>query len=176
MYIPDIIISIATFPGIIIHRISQLLFCRISRIAVSDVGHFKSSNPRGYIVHEQPKDIYQLILLTIGPFLFNTLLGAFIAVSSSIPILERGSDNPMDYLLLWLGISIAMHAFPNRKNIKNIWSIMKSETSSILTKVICFPFVLVIYIFSIGSYIWLDLVYGYCVVLFIPKLVLKILA
>ncbi|GKX31544.1 hypothetical protein SH1V18_40240 [Vallitalea longa] len=175
MFIPGIIISAVTFPGVIVHEFAHQLFCRISRVAIFDVRYFQFSNPSGYVIHEEPKEIYQHILISIGPFFLNTLLGAFIAMSSSIPVLDYNSGKPLDYLLLWLGISIAMHAFPSRQDANNIWYIIKSKKSNLATKIICFPLVVIIYIFSIGSIIWLDLLYGVSIVTLIPKLILKLL-
>lgn len=54
MIIPGFLISILTFPGVIVHEIAHQLFCRICGVAVLDVCYFKAGNPAGYVVHEIP--------------------------------------------------------------------------------------------------------------------------
>ncbi|QUH29968.1 metalloprotease family protein [Vallitalea guaymasensis] len=176
MLIPGQIISLATFPGVIVHEMAHQFFCRISRVAVFDVCYFRFANPCGYVVHEEPKKVYQHVLISIGPFIINTILGALIAMSAAIPVLRFNSGDFLDFFLIWLGISIAMHAFPSRGDANNIWELIKSNETNWLTKIICFPIVVLIYIGALGSVVWLDLLYGMAVALLIPNLLLKILA
>lgn len=180
MIIPGFIISIITFPGVIVHELAHQLFCRICRVAVFDVCYFRFGNPAGYVVHEQPKSAYQNILIGIGPFLLNTIIGALIALPSAVPILnfdiKFGANNFIDYFLIWIGISIAMHSFPSIGDAKSIWkSIMKKETP-LLLKIFTAPIVILIYIGAAGSVVWLDLFYGIAVATFIPNLIISMLA
>lgn len=174
--IPGQIIALVTFPGVIVHEIAHQLFCRISRVAVFDVCYFKFSDPCGYVVHEEPKKISQHVLISIGPFIINTILGALIAMSSAIPVLKFSSGDALDFLLIWLGVSIAMHAFPSKGDANNIWEIIKNEETNWLAKILCFPIVVFIHIAALGSVIWLDFAYGMAVALLIPNLILKIIA
>lgn len=68
-FIPGFLITILTFPGVIVHELAHQIFCRICRVAVFDVCYFKFGNPAGYVVHEHPKNAYSQILIGIGPFL-----------------------------------------------------------------------------------------------------------
>ncbi|MCT4543871.1 MAG: DUF3267 domain-containing protein [Vallitalea sp.] len=176
MIIPGQIISLATFPGVIVHEMAHQLFCRLSRVAVFDVCYFRFANPCGYVVHEEPKKVHQHILISVGPFIINTLLGALISLSAAIPVLKFSSGDALDYFLIWLGISIAMHAFPSRGDANNIWNLIKSNKTNWLTKILCFPIVIFIYLGALGSVVWLDLIYGSFIALLIPNLLLKILA
>ena len=116
MIIPGFLISIVTFPGVIVHEIAHQLFCRICGVAVLDVCYFRAGNPSGYVVHEVPKKPSTNILIGIGPFLVNSILGALIALPGAIPILilKGTADYGLfEIFLIWLGVSIAMHAFPS---------------------------------------------------------------
>lgn len=178
MIIPGFLISILTFPGIIVHEIAHQLFCRICGVAVLDVCYFKAGNPAGYVVHEIPKKPSTNILIGVGPFFVNSILGALIALPGAIPILIL--NGTVDYgffeiFLIWLGVSIAMHAFPSTGDAQSMWSAIKGPDSNLLTKIIGFPIVGLIYIGAFGSVVWLDLFYGIGVCGLIPNLILNIL-
>jgi len=111
--IPGILIAIATLPGVIVHEMTHQLFCRFSRVAVFDVCYFRAGNPAGYVVHEHPPNPYQTLVIGVAPFLLNSVLGAVIAFPAAIPVLKFEAGSPLDYVLIWLGVSIAMHAFPS---------------------------------------------------------------
>jgi hypothetical protein len=174
--IPGFLISIITFPGVIIHEFAHQLFCRLCNVAVLDVCYFRFGNPAGYVVHEQPRKASQNILIGVGPFFVNSIIGALIAVPAAIPVLKFNTGTPLDYFLIWVGVSIAMHSFPSTGDAKSIWSSVKDDNNSILLKIIAAPIVGIIYIFAFGSYFWLDLAYGVALVLLLPNLLIKMLA
>ena len=180
MLIPGFIISIITFPGVIVHEIAHQLFCRICRVAVLDVCYLRVGNPSGYVVHEHPKSSYQQILIGIGPFFLNTILGALIALPAAIPILnfgdKLGANNIIDYFLIWLGVSVAMHSFPSTGDAQSLWNTVKDKETSLITKIFATPIVLLIYVGAVGSVVWLDFIYGVAVAAFIPNLIIHILA
>lgn len=179
-FIPGFLISIITFPGVIVHELAHQLFCRICRVAVFDVCYFRFGNPAGYVVHEIPKSPYQNILIGIGPFFLNTILGALIALPAAVPVfnfgVKLGANSVADYLLIWVGVSIAMHSFPSTGDAKSLWnSVMKKETP-LLAKIFAAPIVILIYIGAAGSIVWLDFFYGAAAATFIPNLIIHILA
>lgn len=175
-FIPGFLISIATFPGVIVHEIAHQFFCRISRVAVFDVCYFRFGNPAGYVIHEIPRKPSQHILIGIGPFFVNTIIGALIALPAAIPVIKFDVGAPLDYLLIWLGVSIAMHSFPSTVDAQGIWEAVKSKETSIPTKVLAAPIVGIIYLCAAGSVFWLDLIYGIAVAMFIPNVLIRMLA
>lgn len=179
-YIPGVLISIVTFPGVIVHEIAHQLFCRLFGVAVFDVKYFKTGNPAGYVVHEKPKNAYQHIMIGIGPFFVNTILGALIMLPVAIPWFKLGAFSSgnvfVNQFLAWLGVSIAMHSFPSTGDAKSMLQEIKSKETPILAKVLGYPIVLLIYIGAIGSVVWLDLVYGIAVAAIIPNLIISLLA
>lgn len=174
--IPGIIISIITFPGVIVHEIAHQLFCRLFNLVVFDVCYFRFGNPAGYVVHESPKKPAHEIIIGIGPFIVNTIIGAIISLPAAIPVIKFGAGTPLEYVLIWLGVSIAMHSFPSTGDAESIWDAVKSKDTNLAIKIITAPIVLLIYAGAIGSIIWLDLVYGIAVSTLIPYLIVGALA
>lgn len=174
-FIPGILISFLTFPGVIVHEIAHQLFCRWFKVPVFEVCYFRLENPCGYVIHEIPSNKLQSIMISIGPFIINSLLGFVIALPAVIPVSMTNNANFLHYVLMYLGISIAMHAFPSRGDADAIWDAVKDDSTSIFTKIIAYPIVGFIYVGAIGSCIWLDLIYGIVVCVFLPEYLIKFL-
>ena len=114
MFIPGFLITLLTFPGVIVHELAHQLFCRYFKIPVFKVVYFQLGNPAGYVLHERASNKAQGILVSIGPFIVNTVVGALIALPAALPVFTFHTAGPLDYVLIYLGVSIAMHAFPAR--------------------------------------------------------------
>jgi hypothetical protein len=173
--IPGWIISILTFPGVIVHEFAHQLFCRLFDVRVIKVCYFRFGNPAGYVVHETPRNPMHSIWISIGPFLVNTIAGALIALPGSTQVLRHKSGAPPDFILIWLGVSIAMHSFPSTGDAKSIWRALWSRDASIIARVIGTPIVVLIYLGALGSFLWLDLIYGIAVVVIIPVAVIRLM-
>ena len=176
MFIPGFLISLVTFPGVIVHELAHQLFCRWCKVPVFKVVYFQLENPVGYVLHEIPESKWQSIMISIGPFIINTILGAIIAFPAVLPVFEFNNAGPLDYLLIYLGVSIAMHAFPSTGDANAIWEHISDKQTSIWIKIIGYPIVGLIYLGSLGSFFWLDLIYGIAVVYLLPNLVIHLLA
>lgn len=176
MLIPGIAISIVTFPGVVIHELAHQLFCRWFKVPVFKVVYFQAENPVGYVLHEIPSSKWQSIAISVGPFIINTLLGAIIAFPAALPVFKFDTGGPIDYLLIYLGVSIAMHAFPSTGDANAIWDHVKDKDTSIWVKIIAYPIVGLIYLGSLGSFFWLDLLYGVGVAIGIPTLIISLIA
>ncbi|RAJ85341.1 putative zincin peptidase [Chitinophaga dinghuensis] len=176
-FIPSILITILTFPGVVVHELAHQLFCRLFGVAVFEVKYFQVGNPAGYVIHEQPKNPVHQLLISIGPFFLNTILGILIAFPAILPIAQFGEPNMLDYLMIYLGVSIAIHAFPSTGDANSIWQIVvHGENTPLWLKILCFPIVVIIYIGAIGSVIWLDFAYGVGVAVFLPLWIIKLIA
>lgn len=174
MFIPGPLIALLTWPGVIVHEMAHQLFCRWAGVAIFDVCYFRFGNPAGYVIHEPARTGAQSILIGIGPFIVNSVVGALIAAPASIPVLQFQSGTVVDYVLIWLGVSIAMHAFPSTGDAKSIWQSVQRATP--LARIIATPIVGVIYLGAIGSFFWLDAAYGFIMALAIPSLLVSALA
>lgn len=176
MMIPGIAVSIATCPGVIVHELAHQLFCRLFKVPVFQVVYFQVGNPAGFVLHEAPSNKWQSILISVGPFFVNTLLGALIALPAALPVFTLNNANFLHYILIYLGVSIAMHAFPSTGDAAVIMNEIKKEDTKPLTKLIGYPVIGLIYLGSLGSMIWLDFVYGLAVAIGIPNLIIHWLA
>ena len=176
MFIPGILITIVTFPGVIVHELAHQLFCRLYKIPVYEVVYFQAKNPAGYVLHEAPGNKWQSLMISIGPFFVNTILGVLIALPAALPVFEFDNANLLHYLLVYLGVSIAMHAFPSTGDAASIWRIVKEEDTPLLAKFVAVPVVGLIYLGALGSFFWLDLMYGVGVVIGFPHLLINLFA
>jgi hypothetical protein len=170
--IPGVLIAVVTFPGVIVHEMAHQLFCRLCRVAVLDVCYFRVGNPAGYVIHEHPRSPYQHVLIGVGPFLLNTVVGAAIAFPAVTPVLTFSAGGPLDYFLVWLGISVAMHAFPSTGDAASLLQSLRSQ-SSVLFKLVATPIVGLIYAGALGSMFWLDAIYGVFVAGLLPTLLIS---
>jgi hypothetical protein len=174
-FVPGILITIVTFPGVIVHELAHQLFCRLFRVPVFKVVYFQAENPAGYVLHEVPPSNWQSIMISIGPFFLNTFLGGLIALPAALPFFEFGHPGPMDYALIYLGVSIAMHAFPSTGDAGVIWDRLRQKETPLLVKIIGYPIIGLIYIGTLGSFFWLDLAYGIGIAIGFPKLLVAIM-
>ena len=173
-FIPGWLISIATFPGVIVHEAAHMLFCRLRGVPVLDVCFFRVGNPAGYVVHGETKDFRSIFLICVGPFLLNSLLCVFFCFPALIPLRLFDRTDPLNYFMLWLGVSIGMHAFPSTQDAKILWRAAKKavQTSQPLA-IVSFPLVVVIYVANILRVVWFDYLYGIGIGLLLPEFLLK---
>ena len=92
-----------------------------------------------------------------------------------IPVIRFENADLLDYVLIWLGVSIAMHAFPSKGDAKTIWSMLKRRETPLLVKLIGAPIVGLIYLGALGSFFWLDAIYGVAVAALMPYLLVHMM-
>ena len=176
-FIPGFVISAVTFPGVIVHELAHQLFCRWTHTKVMAVCYFRFGNPAGYVVHEQATTAWQAILISMGPFLFNSLLAIFIG----LPVVPKlvnfpGSLSAIDLLLAWVAISIGMHAIPSTGDAKSMWQQVFRASGLSFAKIFVVPLAGLIYLLAVGSFFWLDLIYGVAIVVAVPMILVQVLA
>ncbi len=178
--IPGFVVTLVTFPGVVVHELAHALFCRLFGLDIYAVKYFQIAFGRGqaagYVIHRPSTKTWQNILVSVGPFFVNTILGAVIAAPAGIPVLKLGSGDFLDYFLIWLGVSIAMHAFPSTGDAASIWKAIHRPDTNKIEKVIGIPIIGAIYIGSIGSMFWLDALYGVAVAGLLPNVLVSLLA
>ncbi len=180
MLIPGFIISVLTFPGVVVHEFAHKLFCRITGTKVLQVCYFRLGSPAGFVIHEQAGTVWKHIIIGIGPFVVNTTMGFLIGLLGSRGALHMGNlDTSVSILteitgegLMWLAISIAMHSFPSVGDAQSIWSAVWQKGSPISARLVGTPLVAVICLGAVGSIFWIDLAYGIGVAWFLPKLLM----
>ncbi|MFQ5602750.1 MAG: DUF3267 domain-containing protein [bacterium] len=173
MFIPGEIVAALTFPGVIVHEVAHMLFCKLRKVAVLDVCFFQFDNPAGYVLHDEIEDFTTAFLVSIGPFLVNSLLCIVICFPAFVPVKIFGLNNPLSYVLIWLGVSIGMHAFPSNQDAQHLLHYAKKEIASLKPlAIISYPLVLVIYLANLLSFFWIDYLYGIGIGLGLPALIL----
>jgi hypothetical protein len=172
--IPGFLISLLTFPGVIVHESAHLLFCKLRRVAVMDVCFFRMGNPAGYVVHEPARDFTSSFLVAMGPFFLNTLLCIVFCFPAFVPVRVFGREDIVSYFLLWLGVSIGMHALPSTQDAKNLWYEARAAAARFnLLAIVSLPLVVVIYVANFLRFFWIDYPYGIAVGLLMPDLLLR---
>ena len=174
-----IFISIFFLPGVIIHELSHHFFCIIFSLKVKDVCYYNFRDSSGYVIHEQPKHLYQDVFIATSPFFINSFLGAlttYPTIVNKLSTLGLVSLNWQDFFRIIISISIGMKAIPSKGDGLSIWkSVSESGMNFLLklsAKVIIFPLVLMIFLINFGSsYLKIGLLYGACVCFLGPKLI-----
>jgi hypothetical protein len=83
-----------------------------------------------------------------------------------------GASDPLSYFLLWLGVSIGMHAFPSIGNGQSLLAQARKEASSFnLLAILSYPLVWAIYLANVLRFFWLDYLYGVGIGLGLPALI-----
>lgn len=149
------IVNYFTFPGVVIHELSHKFFCEEAGVRVLKASYFRFGNPIGYIIHETPKSVRVAFLISIGPFIINTLVALGASYVSSY--LESGGY--WRWILLWVGFSAGVHAFPSDADIGNV-AFGRRGVIGFLGYVATFPFLSIFRIANRLRPYGFDLVYA----------------
>lgn len=177
MIIPGFLISILTFPGVIIHELAHQLFCYLCGLKVYEVKYFQFKNPSGYVIHESSDQPGKVFLTSMGPFFVNTVIGLLIILPASIEVVAfREYSNILNLVLAWLGFSVLMHSFPSTGDAKvMVDHILRNKEVGLLPKILAAPFIGLVYVGAIGSIFWLDAIYAAAVALLLPNLIIHMI-
>jgi hypothetical protein len=172
--IPGFLIALVTFPGVIVHEAAHLFFCKLRRVAVFDVCYFRIGNPSGYVIHEIPDSFLSSFLISVGPFIINSLLCVLFCFPAFVPVRVFNQKDPICYFLIWLGVSIGMHAFPSTQDAKVLWQQAKKAASLFNPlAILSFPLVGLIYVANVLRIFWLDYFYGIGLGFVLPEILLN---
>lgn len=175
-FIPAPVISFLTFPGVIVHEAAHQLMCRVTKTPVLKVCYFQLGNPAGYVMHDAPSSGWKHFLISVAPFLLNSIVGLLICLPVALATAAKTSVGPVDVLLGWVGISVAMHAFPSTGDASSLWRALKADNTSWLLRIIGFPVVGVIYIGAALSMVWFDAIYAAMICFGAPVVFLEMIA
>src|SRR5689334_2955050 len=170
-FLPGWLISLITFPGVIVHEMAHRFFCDVTDTPVYEVAYFRpGKNPAGYVIHGDPRNLKAGLLISFGPLLINTVLCAILTftVAYELIVLDAGFDDPVLVPLAWLGYSIGMHAFPSGQDAASFIAQVKEARGG--------GFVLALSRFAAGILslanaaraIWFDAIYAVGVSLALP--------
>jgi hypothetical protein len=171
--IPGWLISLVTFPGVVVHEAAHRFFCDVTDTPVYEVSYFRPrGKPAGYVIHGRPKNLSAALLISGGPLLINTALCALLtlAVAYQHFVLNAGVHGPVLLLLAWLGYSIGMHAIPSRQDAASFTAQVKEARGSGITLMLAHALSGLITVANALRFFWFDAIYAIGVSLAIPAL------
>ena len=160
------IISLLTFPGVIVHEWAHKQFCDRAGVPVAKVRYFRLGNPAGYVIHAPATRYHHAVLIDIAPLLVNTFF-ALVFFCAAMFVADRTAV----YVLCWLGISIGMHAFPSGEDANNLWNDTRKALPKNPLAYICLPLVGLIKLAQLLRFIWFGLLYAVALLILVAYLV-----
>lgn len=171
------VINTVSFPGVVVHELAHYLACRLVGVAVYEVCYFRFGSPGGYVTHEPTSKWLHTVVVSTAPLVLNTVVGAVVAFPSILRVFDfTGAASTVDRILVWFGVSVAMHAIPSRADAGLIWQSVQGAQASWAAKLVAAPIVGLIHVLALASMVWFDVVYGILVSLAVPKLLVALLA
>ena len=169
-FIPGFLISFVTFPGVIVHEIAHRFFCDLAGVPVYKTCYFQFRNPAGYVVHGRTENLGAAFLVTIGPLLVNTVLCALITFSAVIPVFILNVE-PMpvaSFLLLWIGLSIGMHAIPSTQDGQSFKEQVEDAEGNVVLRGFASLLVAFLWLANLLRVVWFDAIYAVGVAFILP--------
>ncbi len=161
-FVPGPVISLITFPGVIIHEIAHRFFADIAGVPVYQVCYYRIGDPAGYVVHEETHQLKQAFLIAVGPLIINSLLCMLITFTVVYP-LSIFNDQASHYtvgLTAWIGFSIGMHAFPSDHDAESFLQVVEKANKGEWLFIISKIFAIIIKIANALRVAWFDLFYA----------------
>jgi hypothetical protein len=145
MSISGLWISLLTFPGVIVHEAAHVVFCKTQDVRVLKVCYFRLGNPAGYVIHVEPQDFISSFLVSLGPLFWNSLLCVLVCFPVAARFRVPAQRDFTVCFLMWLGISIGIHALPSTADARNLFRAAKKAIGSFHPLAIrSFPLVILI--------------------------------
>jgi hypothetical protein len=171
-----LILAYSTFPGVIVHEFAHAWACRMLGISVFKVCYLRFGNPLGYVLHERPAYVFQHIMVAIAPFFVSTFLALTVSSMACLLFVNHSLSEFHDLIIplaLWLGFSLALHAFPSSGDADALWDEVRSRQVGFCAKLLLVPVVGLIRLTGLGAYIGLDALYAMAVVALPPLILLS---
>jgi len=172
LIIPGWLIAIVTFPGVIAHEIVHRLFADWAKVPVYKVCYFRVGNPVGYVIHGPVSSLKSSFLISVGPLIVNTLLCAIITFSAVFPIyiLDAEQYSLVFPLLIWVGFSLGMNAFPSNDDMESLVNNIKSTKQGGILLLVVKLFAGLLRLANALRVIWFDAIYALGVTMLLPWL------
>jgi hypothetical protein len=179
--IPGRLFALLTFPGVVVHELAYHLCCDLAKVPVYKVCYFEFGNPSGYVIHKQPENLKSSFFITIGPFIINTILCSFLTFPSvlsgvfSIVGVGLFGLHPIFWVMMWLGLSVGIHAFPSNIDVSTFMRLLKASKPHKAIVVFAGFIAFIIKIANALRVIWVDVIFAYKVSFLLPAVVTKVL-
>lgn len=164
-FIPGSLISLVTFPGVIVHEWAHKKFCEWFDVKVLEVVYFRfnglfnrDGKPAGYVIHGIPVNFKQTFWISVGPLIINSFGCIFLSYIASQTIPESF----LSIFILWLALSVGAHSFPSDHDAKSILETSKQhiKTGGSALHYFSYPFFLLIWLANKLRFFWFDFIYA----------------
>jgi hypothetical protein len=173
-----LIVSLMTFPGVVLHEYAHAWACRRLGIRVLKVCYLRLGNPLGYVLHEQPEYAVQHIMVAVAPFFVSTAAALAVSLLVSLFATSPTATEFKDLAVLvgaWLSFSMALHAFPSSGDGDALWKDVASPDVSFFAKLLLAPVVGLIRLCQAGAAVWLHALFAMAVVALPPVMLVAIM-
>ena len=165
LFIPGALVSLLTFPGVILHELAHKLFCDWTGVKVHEVKYFKFRNvlslrsgAAGWVIHEAPATWAQTFWISVGPLVVNS----FVCIVLAFLHAQAQPDSFLAYLLSWIAICVGMHAFPSDHDAANVLVHSKQSLTDggSFFHYLTYPFFWIIWLANKLRVFWFDFIYA----------------
>lgn len=159
-----------------VHEIAHRFFCDLAKVPVHEVSYFRLGNPAGYVVHSKVSGLKKSLLISIGPLFVNTTLCSLLTFAAVYPLytlrIQEGSG--IFVFLMWVGVSIGMHAFPSNEDIQNFLLEVKEAKEGGLLHLVAQVFAIIVRLSNVLRVLWFDLIYAVFISMLLPLFLLNL--
>lgn len=171
--IPGEIITLATFPGVIIHESAHRFFCDLFRVPVYEVCYYTPlSTTSGYVIHHPTESLKANFFIALGPLFINSI----ICIVFTVPLMVMSKCTAGIYLgsylevfLFWIGVSSGIYALPSHIDIDYLMERFKKDLPERF--VFIFP-IIFLYILKLANYVSIFWMFYVIFIVFFPPIVL----
>ncbi|ELY45014.1 metalloprotease family protein [Natronorubrum sulfidifaciens] len=170
-------LQLLVLPGVVVHEFAHKQACDLVGVPVLEVAYFRFGDPSGYVRHAQPDRYRKSFVISVAPFLVNTVvsLAAFLGVAILVTTVVESPlslESLADFrtassewvvltaVLGWLGVAVGMQAFPSTGDANTLWVRSRAEWRRSPVVLLGVPVVFVIYVVNLLSWLWADVVYA----------------
>ena len=159
-------VSLLTFPGVILHELAHKLFCDWTGVKVREVKYFKFRNvlsfrsaAAGWVIHASPSTWAQTFWISVGPLVVNSLA----CIGFAFLYAQAQPDSFLAYFLGWVAISAGMHAFPSDQDAAHVLIHSKQSLTDggSFFHYLSYPFFWAIWLANKLRFFWFDLLYAF---------------
>lgn len=162
-----IAIFLFVLPGVVVHEFAHASACRLVGVRVIEAVYFRFGNPPGYVRHATPDRYRQSVVISVAPFLLNTLVAFAAFVGALLVVAAAGGVRtaPLEYAVVagvlgWIGLSVGMAAFPSTTDARTLWTRSRREWRRSPAVLLGLPVVALLYIVNVLSWLWAHVLYA----------------
>ncbi|WP_084177318.1 DUF3267 domain-containing protein [Natrinema saccharevitans] len=162
-----LLLRLLAAPGVVVHELAHEAACRLVGVPVLEVKYFGLGDPPGYVRHGQPDRYRESFVISVAPFLVNTVVafGCFVGLATIVAGVDGIGDAPRSTVaaaavLGWLGLAIGTQAFPSTGDARTLWNRSRAEWRRSPSVLVGVPIVAVIYLANLLSRLWADVAYA----------------